>query len=340
MFSTGKAIFAPKGDWFHKPPQHNKSDQVGVFAWSKIMRSCISWNPFAQGTAKGALGLMEQTVEGLCSSLVSSALNSMYFEDRAVVVGWWHARRPTDDVQLLEQLQKKKAILQQKDQELEHLGKQLDMVKLQNASCAARLNAREAENQAENQKHASLQQELADLRKHLDILNQQNASCAGLLNASEAENKKHALLQQVWQKICRQPAAFPDENSTVCYALLLACLLCVCLKQWLSPSAGEGTNQDIPALLGEPMHANQVVEHMLAIRKMRRDEDEMVMFVENSFSSGQPHSVSPKRLTLFHFLQTAQYQLQQMQQTNNFKARELYNEASVCDEQNVGTRKT
>jgi hypothetical protein len=40
MCGTGNALFRPRSDWYHnnhEPVQHEASDEVGVFAWSKIM---------------------------------------------------------------------------------------------------------------------------------------------------------------------------------------------------------------------------------------------------------------------------------------------------------------
>ena len=61
MCGTGNALFRPKSDWYHnnhEPVQHEASDEVG------------------------ALGLMEQAVQNLFSSLLSSTL-SVYFKECA-----------------------------------------------------------------------------------------------------------------------------------------------------------------------------------------------------------------------------------------------------------------
>jgi hypothetical protein len=296
-----EALFQPKADWYNKP-----------------------------SSELGALGLLEQAVEALFSSSVSSALDSMYFKDRDTPVdGWWHQGRPPDYVQLLEQLQQRKASLQQKNQELEHLGKQLHMVKLQNASCADRLNAREAENQAEKEKHDSVQQELAHLRKDLDILNQQNASCAARLNAREeenqTENQTHTSLQQVLKKMCGKPAAFADEqaavfayeNSTACYAVVLIFLFGVYWRQARSPSAEERSDHAMHCLLDGLMPKNVVVALLQTMKADREEQHRMMTWM---LDKSQPHRASPPTLTFGNVMQTAFDELQVAHQADNINA--------------------
>ena len=192
-----------------------------------LMRSCISWNPFAQGTANGALGLMGQAVEGLASSLISSAVDSMCFEAVSVSVpssfetqgsvlwngltdkqlhqwheqpwGEWHGRVSAHHVKkklqtcksdlflFQKQLRKQKAIVQQKD--------------------AAQLQAT-----------TQLQEKLGDLGKQLDNVRQQKETCGALLNAQLQATTK---LQEELGDLRKQLHNVRQQNET-CGALLQA----------------------------------------------------------------------------------------------------------------------
>jgi hypothetical protein len=357
MFSTGKALFRPKGDWYNnKRIQHEASDEVGVFAWSKItVCGYVCMHPNNNECVQGCLRALPFAVN---VTVPSDGLADKELHQARRRVGRWHGHVPTDDVHqkldhadelhgtltkldtcklnvlaLQKQLKEQKALLKQKDDahqtdrklqldqvqaiaaqladskaqntklqkqlaekdvEMQDLSKQLAIVEKQNASCSDRIS--EAKKQL-----AEKVEGMQNLTKQLAIVEKQNASCSDRI--SEAKHKNHALLHQVVQSMCRHPAVFRDHYSSVGCAVLFLLFLGLSLKDLLSASAGERTNQYTDS-----------VEEIVALRNMRRDEKNIAKFVVNCMHSGKPDSLPPIRLNIPDYLEAALLQLEKFYQ--------------------------